>query len=128
MSEVTKNPPATKQDVPAPTRSLFVKPSYESNRVDDEWEISVLMPGVKREHLSVSLEKDELTLVGRRSDEVPEDWRPLYEERVRADYRLRLQLNFDADPERITAHLEDGVLTLRLPENEAAKPRQIEVK
>ncbi len=128
MSEVTKNPPAEKQDVAPPSRSLFVKPSYESSRVDDEWQISVLMPGVKREHLSVSLEKAELTLVGRRSDEVPEGWRPLYEERVRADYRLRLQLNFDADAERITAHLEDGVLTLRLPENEAAKPRQIEVK
>ena len=128
MSEVTKNPPAKSQEVAQPTRSLFVKPSYESHRVDDEWEISVLMPGVKREHLSVSLEKDELTLVGRRSDEVPEVWRPLYEERARADYRLRLQLNFDADPERITAQLEDGVLTLRLPENEAAKPRQREVK
>lgn len=128
MSEVTKNPPVKKQDVAESSRSLFVKPSYQSNRVDDEWQISVSMPGVKREHLSVSLEKDELTLVGRRSDAVPEGWRPLYEARVRADYRLRLQLNFDADPEGITAQLEDGVLTLRVPENEAAKPRKIEVK
>jgi len=128
MSEITQSQSQQKQDVEQPPRSLFVKPSYESNRVDDEWEISVLMPGVKREHLSVSLEKQELTLVGRRSDDVPEGWRPLYEERVRADYRLRLQLNFDADPDRITAQLEGGVLKLRLPENESAKPRQIEVQ
>jgi HSP20 family protein len=109
-------------------RQLFVRPSYRSARVEDEWEVSVVMPGVKRKDVSVSLEDDELILFGRRSDSVPDGWRPLREQHQKADFRLRLQLNFEADPERISAKLEDGVLTVRLPEHEAAKPRQIEVK
>ena len=128
MSEENKSSEAATSTVARPTRPLFVKPSYDSCRVDDEWEIAVVMPGVKRNSVEVSLEKDELTVIGRRSDAPPESWRPLYEELPKADYRLRLQLNFEADPEKITATLEDGVLTLRLPEHEAAKPRKIEVK
>ena len=109
-------------------RPLFVRPVYHSARVDDEWEVTVEMPGVKRKDVSVSLEQGELTVFGRRSDSVPQGWRPLYEERRKADYRLCLQLNFEADPEGISANLADGVLKVRLPEHAAAKPRQIEVK
>jgi HSP20 family molecular chaperone IbpA len=136
-----KNTTSAKSEVMAPAdpqteisshdseqRSLFVRPVYHSARVDDEWEVAVVMPGVKRKDVSVSLEQSELTVFGRRSDSVPAGWRPLYEERHKADYRLRLQLNFDADPEGISANLEDGVLKVRLPEHAAAKPRQIEVK
>ena len=96
---------ATDSALESAQRPLFVRPVYHSARVDDEWEISVVMPGVKRKDVSVSLEKGELTVFGRRSDSVPVDWRPLYEERPKADYRLRLQINFEADPR---AHLGES--------------------
>lgn len=118
----------SRSEMESAERPLFVRPVYHSARVDDEWQVAVVIPGVKRKDVSVSLEKGELTVFGRRSDSVPENWRPLHEERHKADYRLCLQLNFEADPERISANLEDGVLKVQLPEHEAAKPRQIEVK
>ena len=124
QTQVAANGP----DAQPSQRPLFVRPEYHSARIDDEWEVTVMMPGVKRKDVSVSLEQSELTVYGRRSDSVPEDWRPLYEERHKADYSLRLQLNFEADPKAISANLADGVLKVRLPEHEAAKPRQIEVK
>lgn len=108
---------------------VYVRPRYSTRRDgDDAWELGVVIPGVKKENVSVSLDSGELEVVAHRSDEIPEGWRSIYERPPAADYRLRLELAIDVDPERISAKLEDGVLTLRLPVAEAAKPKTILVE
>ncbi len=106
----------------------FLKPRYTVRQEEDAYEVGVVMPGVQKNNLSVSLEDDQLTVIGTRSDTVPKGWRPLYEERTRGDYRLRLQLNVEINAEAVSAKLEDGVLSLRLPLAEAVKPRRIEIQ
>ena len=114
-------------------KTVCGQPRYKVRKLDDmeAYEVAVILPGVKKKGLEVSTEDGELTVIGRRASWVPEDWRPVCgstpEERS-ADYRLVLSLNVDIDSERISARLEDGILTLRLPVSEASKPKLIAVE
>jgi HSP20 family molecular chaperone IbpA len=60
--------------------------------------------------------------------DAPEDWKPLAEYPAEKNYRLRLDVGPEVNPEGVTAELTDGVLDLRLPLREEVKPRTIEVK
>lgn len=120
--------PAEQTGKGAVSRETYVKPSYTSREVEGAYEVSVVMPGVNKEGLDVNLEGNVLTLTGRPNKHVPETWRVLHEELGRRNFRLRLELNFNFDGQGITAKVEDGVLTLRLPVTEAAKPRLIPVQ
>ena len=51
----------------------------------------------------------------------------LHRELSPLSYLLRLRLNAPVNEEQMTAQFEDGVLSLRLPLKEVAKPRQIPV-
>jgi len=108
---------------------VFVKPHYSTRQVgDDAWEVGVVVPGVKRGDVSVSLEDGELEVVARRHNDLPEGWRPLTDRGPRPNYRLRLELAVDIDEDRVSAKLEDGILTLRLPVAEEARPKTIAVE
>ncbi|MCB1088223.1 MAG: Hsp20/alpha crystallin family protein [Verrucomicrobiae bacterium] len=126
INEATKAPCETCDT----TADRFVEPRYTTRKVDEHtWEIGIAVPGVKREDVAVSLEDSELEVTARRSDTRPDGWRPLQTPLPRPDgYRLGLSLAIDVDPERISAKLEDGILTLRLPVSETAKPRRIAVE
>lgn len=108
---------------------VFAKPHYTTRKIDDDaWEVGVVVPGVKRGDVHVSLEDKELEVVARRHRDLPKGWRPLNEQAPRPGYRLVLELAVDVDEERVSAKLEDGILTLRLPATEATKPRKISVE
>ena len=113
--------------------TVFAQPRYKASKLDDvdAYEVAVVLPGVNKKGLEVSAEDGELTIIGRRDAWVPEGWRPVCgsaPEECPADYRLVLSLNVDIDSERISAKLEDGILTLRLPVSEASKPKLIAVE
>ncbi|MFT5468780.1 MAG: HSP20 family protein [Verrucomicrobiales bacterium] len=105
----------------------FAKPQYTVKEGEDAWEVGVVMPGVSRDGVDVSLEKDVLTITGKANREIPESWKVLHQELATADYRLELHLNFEFNGEGISAKVEDGVLSLRFPVSEAAKPKQIAI-
>lgn len=115
---------------PVRERERYIEPRYNTRRIDEHtWELGIAVPGVKREDVSVSLEDGLLEVVARRVDALPDGWRPLQAPRLRPDgYRLQLSLAIEVDPERISAKLEGGILTLRLPVAENAKPRRIVVE
>lgn len=110
--------------------SRLAEPRHTSRRVDDHtWELDVVLPGVKREDISISLKAGELEVLAPRTDALPAGWRPLQSPRPRPDgYRLQVSFAVEVDSDRIGAKLEDGVLTLRLPVAENAKPRRITVE
>lgn len=117
-----------RRDAPATVESEhFVKPQYEVKNEEHAFELRVVMPGVGKNGVNISLEGDRLTITGTPHREVPETWRVLHEELSRAPYRLALQLHRDIDESGISAKVEDGILTTRLPLKEAAKPRVIAV-
>lgn len=85
------------------------------------------MPGVEKESLEIMVEGNELTIIGRRKTELPED-HLCYCESPQADYRRMFELGPDVDTSKISAEMKQGVLRLRLPKSEKAKPKHIEVK
>lgn len=103
------------------------RPSYDVAESKEAFSVSVTLPGVKREGVDISIEEDTLTIVGTRSTQAPEGWRPLRRELPTGDYRLSLGLNVAINEAAISARVEDGILELTLPKAEAVKPRKIQV-
>ncbi|MDF1852989.1 MAG: Hsp20/alpha crystallin family protein [Verrucomicrobiales bacterium] len=104
-----------------------IKPHYESHYSEESWEVTVALPGVEKDDLKVNIENEILDLQGVRRRDVPESFRPLAEYPDERRYRLRLDVGPEVDPEKIEAHLEDGILSLRLPLREEVKPRSIPI-
>lgn len=124
-------PPSTAAAKTAPavgvTESLQ-KPHYDISGNADAYEVRVEMPGVPKGGVKIDLDENILSIRGERQSNIPEGWKPLHRELSTLGYQLRLRLNTPVDEEKLTANLENGVLTLKLPVKEAAKPRRIEVQ
>jgi len=84
------------------------------------------MPGVSKERLEVLLEGNELTIVGRRQTGVP-GAEPVYRESSPRDFRREFVLDPSIDTARLSATIEQGMLTVVLPKTEKVKPRKIQV-
>ena len=85
------------------------------------------LPGVSKENLSVHVEADQLTIEGQVSLGASERLEPVYAEVRVAQYRRTFALSRDLDTEKIDASMKNGVLTLRIPKGERAKPRRVPV-
>ena len=116
-------------DVPAKVEGeSFVRPRYRVKTEEHAFELFVVMPGVSKKEVNISLEENRLTITGTPHRDVPASWRVVHEELARDAYRLELELHRDIDEGGISAKVEEGILVLRLPLKEAAKPRLIAIK
>ena len=87
------------------------------------------LPGVSREGLNLRVDGDSLQIEGTASTAAaPREMALVYGEAQVPAYRRRFTLSRELDTARIDAQLKDGVLTLRIPKAEEARPRRIEVK
>ncbi len=105
----------------------FVTPPANISATDNEYVVEVDMPGVDKDGLEVTVEGNELTIIGRRKSDLPEG-EACYCESPQADYRRVFELGPDVDTSKISAEMHQGVLKLRMPKSEKAKPKHIEVK
>jgi HSP20 family molecular chaperone IbpA len=85
------------------------------------------LPGVSKENLTVRVEGDQLAIEGQVSLGESTQLEPVYAEVRHAHYRRTFALSRDLDTEKIDAKMKNGVLTLRIPKAEQAKPRRIPV-
>jgi HSP20 family protein len=92
----------------------------------DGYALEAEMPGVNKDGLEITLEGNEITIVGRRAVE-PVNGEVLHRERSAADYRRVFELDPAIDTNKISARMEQGMLTLALPKSEQVKPRKITV-
>src|SRR6185436_15082204 len=104
----------------------FIMPAANIIATDNEYVLELEMPGVRKEGLEITTEGNELTLIGRRQTDLPEG-ELCYCESALADYRRVFELGPDIDTSRITAEMQQGVLRLRLPKSEKARPRKIQI-
>jgi HSP20 family protein len=110
----------------AATRVEFLCPPVNLHHDLEGYTLEVEMPGVGREGVDVTFEEGKLTLVGHRKASGGEG-KSLYSETTGRDYRRVFDLDPAIDAEKITASIEQGLLTLRLPKAESSKPRKISV-
>jgi HSP20 family protein len=107
-------------------RQDFVAPECNIFETKDGYVLEAEMPGVNKAGLELTLENNELTLVGHRAEEnFP--GQPIFRERHFADYRRVFELDPAIDAGKISARMDQGVLTLTLPKSEKVKPRRITV-
>lgn len=109
-------------------RMEYRSPRYEVINLDDAYRVDVYVPGVKKDHTQITLEKDTLTITASRSDQAPSTWETLHREYDPVDFQLSLNLNVDVDADRISARTDNGVLSITLPIAEKAKPKTISVE
>jgi len=92
----------------------------------DGYTLEVEMPGVNKEGLEISIENNELTILGRRSLPTVEGTL-IHRESRPENYRRTFELDPSIDADKINAKIDQGVVTLTLPKAEHVKPRKIAV-
>ena len=112
----------------AAERTAYRRPRYTVAESAEAFDLDVLVPGVDKAGVEVTLNDDVLVITARRTGATPEGWQPLRREIPSYDYRLSLRLNVPVNEAGIAATVADGVLRLRLPKAEEVKPRQIPVQ
>lgn len=105
----------------------FVVPPANISETQNEYLLALDMPGVNKDGLEITVENNELTIIGRRHPDAPPG-ELCYCESGLADYRRMFELGPDIDTTKIGAEIKSGVLTLHLPKSERAKPKRIEVQ
>jgi HSP20 family protein len=111
-----------------PTRAgLAYSPAVDILRTDDALTLVADLPGVKKGDLEIGIDDGVLTIAAPVSD-VEARHTPLYREYGVGGYTRRFKLSDKIDQARISAELENGVLTVTLPKAERLKPRKIEVR
>lgn len=85
------------------------------------------LPGVDAESIDISVFGNELSLAGERKSPKEEGVSYHRQERAIGSFRRTMRLPVDVDADAVNATMRDGVLTIRLPKHEAAKPRKIKV-
>jgi len=97
-------------------------------RVGDEFVVAFDLPGVAPDAIDLDVERNMLTVKAERRPAVPgENAEMQVAERPSGVYSRQLFLGDTLDTEHINASYEAGVLTLRIPIAEQAKPRKIEI-
>jgi len=125
MSTTIQNqtqPVEGKQPVPV----TYAIPRVDIMETKDAYRLEAEMPGVGKEGLEVSLDGNELTILGRRSPSaLTAEY--LYRESKPTDYRRVFELDPAIDTAKIGARMEQGVLILDLPKSERVKPRKVTI-
>ncbi len=95
----------------------------------EEYVITAPVPGFKAEDLQIEVLDDVLTLKGEiENDEVDERDGYLLREIHRGSFSRSLRLPESTDSSKAEAKIEDGLLTVRIPKSEEARPKEIKVK
>jgi HSP20 family protein len=110
-----------------PSRSNWYPP-VDVLEGKDSYLIRAELPGMKREDIKVEVKEGTLVLSGERKSEQPaEGVEYRHVERVNAKFWRSFSLPEAVKQDGIEAAYKDGVLEIRVPKAEEAKPRQIEV-
>jgi HSP20 family protein len=108
-------------------------PSYapalpmDTVRRDGEVVLRFDVPGVDQDKIDVTVDKGVLTVSVTREETKTEGENPVVRERLFGSFTRRVRLSDNLDAEAIEASHRDGVLEIRIPVREEAKPRKITV-
>ena len=104
----------------------FVMPPASVTDTADGYMLEIEMPGVKKDGLDISVESHELTIIGRRSVSA-EEGTVIHRESRPENFLRTFELDPSIDANKISAKIDQGLMTLTLPKAEHVKPRKITV-
>ncbi|MFF0869276.1 Hsp20/alpha crystallin family protein [Nonomuraea sp. NPDC003560] len=97
-------------------------------RRDDDVVLRFDLPGIDPDSIEVTVDRGVLTVGARREEEIAENERLFVRERPMGTFTRRVYLSEHLDSDRIDAGYANGVLTVRIPVLERAKPRKVEIR
>ncbi len=101
-------------------------PLADVTETDDAYLVEIDLPGVDRKDLTVEVAGDQLRVCGEIVEKEKVGWLRHRTRRV-GQFHYQTLLPGGIDAEHISADLADGVLSVRVPKSETAKPRRITV-
>jgi HSP20 family protein len=96
-------------------------------RRDGELVLRFDVPGVDSDKIDVTVDRGVLTVSTSRDETKTEGENPVVRERLFGSFTRRVRLTDNLDADAIEASNHDGVLEIRIPVREEAKPRKIAV-
>lgn len=93
----------------------------------DDFVVVAELPGVKKEDLDIQVRGDTLRIQGKKTVSYDENASVHRRERAAGQFDRTLSLPEEVDAAKVSAEYRDGVLTLRLPRAESAKPRTVAI-
>ena len=104
-------------------------PRVDIAETDNEFVIKAEIPEVNKDDVKVTVDSGVLTIRGERKQEKEEKGKKFHRvERYYGSFTRSFTLPDNVDEGKIDASFKDGVLNLKVPKTEAAKPKAIEVK
>jgi HSP20 family protein len=116
----------SKEETTIPAR-MFV-PAADIYEGENELTVVLEMPGVEKKNVDLRVEDGVLHVDGRLDLAKYQGLQPLYTEYNIGHYARRFRLSSKVDQSKIAAEMKDGVLSLKLPKVEEAKPRTIQIR
>ena len=103
-------------------------PPMDLVETQDHFVLKADLPGMGEQDVSIELENNVLTIAGERKTEHEEQHEGFYRlERATGSFSRALTLPEGIDAEAVTAAFDNGVLTVRIPKPEQAKPRKVKI-
>jgi HSP20 family protein len=100
----------------------------DAYRQGDEFIVHFDLPGIDPSSIDLTVEKNVLTLSAQRTWQPDENLQIIASERPQGTFSRQLFLGESLDVDRVAASYEHGVLTVKIPVAEQAKPRRVEVE
>ncbi len=103
-------------------------PALDVLEQGNEFIVTADLPGVKKEEIKITFENNVLTISGSRKPyEVPENSDLILNESHSGDFSRSVKFRQDVDTTKMSAEMNNGILTVTLPKTETVKAREISI-
>jgi HSP20 family protein len=102
-------------------------PTADVEETNDAYVVEIELPGVKRDDVNIEVAGRRVTVHGERKEK---ERVGILRKRERTVGRFHYEVTLpgEVDEDGVEAHLDEGVLTVRLPKPESERPRRIEIR
>lgn len=114
-------------DLPSLGADAGITPLADVEETDDAYLVDVELPGVKKQDVDIELQDRRLVISGERRER---ERVGLLRRKARSTGRFYFEITLPepVDEDQVEAHLEDGVLQVRVPKREGARRRHIDIR
>lgn len=111
------------------SESVHWVPRVEVEENEDEFVMSLEVPGMKKKDIDISVKDNVITISGEKKEHVhKKEAQTHLNEICYGKFSRSFQLPGNVDSDKIKGNWEDGILSIQIPKAEVAKPRRIEIE
>lgn len=107
----------------------LASPQLDMHEDQSGYVIKADLPGIKKEEIEITLTDNVLSLKGERKEETEktgEGWS--HTERWTGAFERLIEFPVEVDASKVAASFKDGVLEVKVPRAESAKPKQLKIE